>query len=89
MPVSTVLMAAFNPSCASEISQTPEECDSQWQQLRIGELKREMSLLAHGLARANIVKLDALHKVFTGLTILVVLTSAFIVGLGVVSPTTP
>lgn len=67
------------------VEQTPMDYERQWRELRIGELNRELSLLAHGMAHANLLKLDALHRVFTGLTILVVISAAFIMVIGITS----
>jgi len=49
-----------------------------WRTAEVGQLDREMALQAYLLARANAEKFRAVHRVFHGLLLLVVLTAVLI-----------
>lgn len=57
-----------------------EYCD-RWRDAQIGQITRELSVVAFARAQTNAVKVRALHRVYVGLYVLVALTALLCVGL--------
>jgi hypothetical protein len=66
-------------------AQTVDEFCARWRDAQIGEITRELAVVAFTRARANALKERALHRVYLGLHVLVGVTAALCVGLAVLS----
>jgi uncharacterized membrane protein len=58
-----------------------EYCES-WRSVQIGQMNQELSVIAYRRIQTNASKLNALHRVYLGLYLLVVLTGALFLLLG-------
>ncbi|MGH9253995.1 MAG: hypothetical protein ACRD3C_05445 [Vicinamibacterales bacterium] len=63
-------------------TQTLDEYCENWRTAEVGSLTHELASQVYGIARSNADKLHALHRVYLGLYVLVVLTAALIAVLG-------
>jgi hypothetical protein len=55
---------------------------ARWQQAQVGELNAEVATMIHVLSKNNVEKLNALHRVYLGLYVLVGLTAVALVVVG-------
>lgn len=61
------------------LSGTVDEFYDRWQQVEIGQLNRELAIEGYLLARTAHMKFAAMHQVYRGLRILVILTALLVV----------
>jgi hypothetical protein len=65
---------------------TLDEYCARWRDAQIGEINRELMVVGFVRARANAIKIQALHRVYLGLYVLVGVTAVLCVGLAVLRP---
>jgi len=85
--ISVVLLwqaiTALSPAASSSDpveGQLDDYCES-WKQMQVGALNRQLAAASYGLAQANVLKLVAVTRLFTGLKVLAALTAILILGL--------
>ena len=78
-------MLGLLPNLGTRRPSLDDFCNN-WRQVPIGELNRELAVLAYSINESNDAKLQALHRVFVGLYVLAGLTAAIVVFLSLSIP---
>jgi len=64
------------------LDQSLDQYCENWRQVQVGTMNRELAVMAYMTAKMNAAKHGALHRVFTGLYVLVALTAALVIVMG-------
>ena len=67
---------------AQILDQSLDEYCENWRQVQVGSMNREMAVMSYMTAKMNAAKHAALHRVFSGLYVLVALTAALVIVMG-------
>lgn len=76
----SALKPRVRQDCCTDEGQTLDEYYEAWREIQIGQLNRELAAIAFLRTRTNAVQLRALHRVYLGLYVLVVLAACFALG---------